>query len=420
MITNPVTAVILGAGHRSMIYGDISLRYPEKLKIVAVADIDPQKAEFAAERYGVPKERVFTSLEALLSAGKIADIVINGTLDEMHVPTSLPLLALGYDMLLEKPFATSPAELAELYVAARRNKSRIFVCHVLRYSAFYRAIQQLLLQGAIGKVVSINMSADVSMHHTVVSFVRGQWNNENSSAPLFLAKCCHDLDLMIWLMGENAPETVYSTGGDYTFDERLAPSDAGTRCLLDCPREQECPYSAAKHYLGENCGHAYLVWRNAGLTEDEKILALKNDSPFGRCVWKCDHKGVDHQSATITFADGAIGVFTFTGGAPKEERRIHIVGTEGSISGVFEENCFTLRRYDHEKGYIEDVIKDLAPSNKLHGGGDEELVLDFCEYVQGSTPSCSCAELNESLTGHLVVFAAEKSRRTGKPIRIDI
>lgn len=420
MTTKPVTAVILGAGHRSLIYGDVSLRYPEKLKIVAVADICSEKADYAAERYGIPKERVFYSLEELLKAGKIADVVINGTLDEMHVPTSLPLLAQGYDMLLEKPFATSPSELAELYVAARHNKSRIFVCHVLRYSAYYRAIHKLLSQGVIGKVVSINMAADVSLHHIIVSFVRGQWNNETTSAPLFLAKCCHDIDLMTWLMGENTPETVYSVGGDYTFDEKLAPKDAGNRCLVDCPREKECPYSAAKHYLGKNCGHAYLVWGNTDLTEEEKINALKRENPYGRCVWKCDHKGVDHQTVTVTFADGAIGVFTLTGGAPKDERRIHIVGTKGSIAGVFEENSFTLRHYDNEKGYTEDVITDLLSADALHGGGDEDLTLDFCRYIQGDEPSCSCTELNESLTGHLVVFAAEKSRKTGKPVHMDI
>lgn len=420
MMTRPVTAVILGAGHRSLIYGDLSLRFPEQLKIVAVADIDSEKAAYAAKRYGVPTERIYHSTEELVKAGRIADIVINGTLDELHVPTSLPLLALGYDMLIEKPFATSPCELAELYVAAKRHQNRVFVCHVLRYSSFYRAIHRLVSQGAVGKVLSVNMALDISLHHMIISYVRGQWNNEDKSAPMLLAKCCHDIDLMVWLMEGNNPETVYSVGGDYCFDERLAPWDAGTRCLVDCPREKECPFSAAKHYLGENCPHAYLVWRNAKLSEEEKILALKTDNPFGKCVWKCNHKGVDHQSVTVSFADGAVGVFTFTGGAPREERRIHIVGTEGSISGMFEENRFVLRRYDGETGYTEDIITTENPSGGRHGGGDEALVLDFCEYVRGSKPSSACTELGDSIAGHLVVFAAEKSRKTGKPITIQI
>ncbi|MBQ7364015.1 MAG: Gfo/Idh/MocA family oxidoreductase, partial [Clostridia bacterium] len=178
MATNPITAVIVGAGHRSLIYGDVSLSHPDILKIVGVVDIDPEKASYAAKRYGVPKERVFHSVDALVKEGKIADAIINGTIDSEHVPTSIPLLKLGYDMLLEKPFATNAGELAELYVTASENNSRIFICHVLRYSAFYLGIRQVLKDGTLGKIVSINMAEDISLHHMVISYVRGQWNNE--------------------------------------------------------------------------------------------------------------------------------------------------------------------------------------------------------------------------------------------------
>ena len=420
MENKQVTAVILGAGHRSLIYGDLSLKLPEKLKIVAVADINSEKALYAAKRYGVPKERVFDSVESLAAAGKIADVVINGTLDEMHVSTSLPLLALGYDILLEKPFATNPAELAELYVAAKRNQSRVFVCHVLRYSSYYRAIRRVIAEGKIGKIVSINMAEDISRHHMVISYVRGQWNNENRSAPLLLAKSCHDIDLMMWLMKGDEPQTVYSVGSDYSFKESLAPKGAGTRCLLDCPIEKDCPYSAAKHYLGKNVGHSYYLWQDRALTEAQKIQSLKTDNPYGRCVWKCGHEGVDHQTVSVTFQSGAVGVFTLTGGAPRDERRIQIVGTEGSISGVFEENRFCVRAIDGSEHYVEEIVQENVPASKLHGGGDVALMLDFCDYVNGGEPSLSCSELSDSLAGHLVVFAAEKSRKSGRPIHINM
>lgn len=415
-----VTAVILGAGHRSLIYGDVSLKLPDKLKIVAVADIDREKALFAAKRYGIPEDRVFDSVESLAAAGKIADVVINGTLDELHVPTSLPLLALGYDMLLEKPFATNPSELAELYVAAKRNKSRVFICHVLRYSSYYRAIRRLINSGKIGKIISINMAEDISRHHMVVSYVRGQWNNENKSAPLLLAKSCHDIDLMMWLMKGDDPETVYSVGSDYSFKESKAPEGAGTRCLLDCPIEKDCPYSAAKHYLGKDKGHSFYVWKDTKISEKKKREELKHTNPYGRCVWKCGHEGVDHQTVSVTFESGAVGVFTLTGGAPRDERRIQIVGTEGSISGVFEENRFTVRHLNEEESVVEEVVSENIPALTLHGGGDLALMLDFCDYVKGGEPSISCSELSDSLAGHLVVFAAEKSRKTGRPVHIEM
>ncbi len=415
-----LTAVILGAGHRSLIYGDLSLQCPDKLKIVAVADIDPDKAHAAARRYGVPEERVYGSVEALAAEGKIADIAINGTLDEVHVKTSLPLIALGYDILLEKPFATSREELWTLYCAAKKHNSRVFICHVLRYSAFYRAICLALNEGKIGKIVSINMAEDISRHHMVVSYVRGQWNNETLSAPLLLAKSCHDIDLMMWLMGKDRPVNVYSVGSDFAFQLGMAPEGAGTRCLLDCPIEKECPYSAAKQYLGKDFSHSYYVFQKDGMSDEARYEALKCDSPYGRCVWHCDHKGVDHQSVTVSFASGAVGMFTLTGGAPRDERRIHIVGTEGSITGIFEENAFVLRRFDAKNGYTEEVIRCDVPAATLHGGGDRALVLDFCSYICSGERSISCSELGDSLAGHLTVYAAEESRKSGKVVPIEL
>lgn len=417
MLQKPVTAVILGAGHRSLIYGDVSLSHPDVLKIVGVVDINPQKAEIAAARYGIDKSRVFYSVDELLKCGKIADIIINGTMDSQHVPTSVPLLKQGYDMLLEKPFATGASELAELFVTAKENKSCIFVCHVLRYASFYLGIRKVLESGVLGKIVSINMAEDISQHHTVVSYVRGQWNNEKTGTPLLLAKSCHDIDLMMWMMGKDTPMTVYSVGSDFSFSPDKAPKGAGTRCLVDCPLEKDCPYSAAKHYLPDDIGHAFYLWGEGNMpSREEKLKALKNDSPYGRCVWKCGHEGVDHQTVTITFESGAVGVFTLTGGAPKDERRIQIVGTKGSLFGSFENNTFTVRTTNPDGSFCEKVYDAGTEATTLHGGGDTALVLDFCDYLKKGKPSLSYAELSDSLSSHLVIFAAEKSRKSGQVV----
>ncbi len=421
MSKQPLTAVIVGAGHRSLIYGDVSLKHPDKLKIVGVVDLSKEKADYAAARYGIAPEHVYASVDELVKAGRIADVIINGTMDAAHVPTSLPLLALGYDMLLEKPFATSATELAELYVAAKEHKNCIFICHVLRYASFYLGIRKLLAEGKLGKIISINMAEDISLHHMIVSYVRGQWNNERTGTPLLLAKSCHDIDFMMWLMGKDTPNTVYSVGSDFAFSPDKAPKCSGTRCLVDCPREESCPYSAAKHYLPDNIPHRFYVWGTEDhYTRDEKIALLKTESPYGRCVFKCGHEGVDHQTVTVTFESGAIGIFTLTGGAAKEERRLQIIGTKGSLIGTFESGSYTLCLTNPDGSYSEEVFSDNIAAELCHGGGDEGLVLDFCDYLEHRDPSLSYAELTDSLASHLVIFAAEKSRKTGEVVKLNI
>ena len=71
-----------------------------------------------------------------------------------------------------------------------------------------------------------------------------------------------------------------------------------------------------------------------------------------------------------------------------------------------------------ESGWREEVVDlaiggDKSGMTGSHGGGDLRLVEDFVRVLQGEQPSISCTNINDSLNGHLAVFRAEKSRRTG-------
>ena len=155
-------------------------------------------------------------------------------------------------------------------------------------------------------------------------------------------------------------------------------------------------------------------------TIEDKIQSLKTDNIHGRCVWDCEHTVVDHQSVAINFADGATATLNMIGGTAKAERNLHIIGTKGEIKGVFDDSVFTVRTIDtaSESGWREEVVDlaiggDKSGMTGSHGGGDLRLVEDFVRVLQGEQPSISCTNINDSLNGHLAVFRAEKSRRTG-------
>ena len=93
-----ITAIIVGAGHRALMYASYAKLRPEKLKIVGVADPNKIRREATAKEYGLTPEQCFNSAEELAAKGKLADAIINGTMDRQHVPTTLPLLKAGYDV----------------------------------------------------------------------------------------------------------------------------------------------------------------------------------------------------------------------------------------------------------------------------------------------------------------------------------
>lgn len=421
----PLEIVIVGAGDRADCYSELALRKPDKLRIVGLVDPDPARLAFMSKKYNVPKENHFTSLEDFLAREKFADAVLNGTLDHLHVATSVPVLEKGYDLLLEKPFCVNEEEMWTLLEAARRTGRKVMICHVLRYTPFYRSIKEHIMAGEIGKVLSISLTEHAAYHHYAAAFVRGKWANESvTGAPLLLAKSCHDLDLMMWFMDDVKPVQVSSFGSDLQFRPENKPTGAGHTCMVDCPAciESECMYSARKNYLEPEMhwmhyAFQHLQGRDTPREEAHKSL-LDPNNKFARCVWDCEHDLVDHQTVIVNFEDGVTGTFVLIGGSAKAERNIHIVGTKGEIKGVFQDSKYVIRKAAPNDTF-EETLYDVGIRGSMdgegggHGGGDLRMAADFVEYAQGGAPSISCTSLEDSMRSHLAVFRAEKARKNG-------
>lgn len=433
MRNQPITAVIVGAGHRAFVYSKLALTDPDKLKIVGVADPDKIRQKKAMEMFGFPKENCFDSALELSRVPKFADAVINGTMDEQHVETSIPLLKKGYDMLLEKPFATNEKEMRELVSFVKENGNKVMICHVLRYTPFYLSIKERVASGEIGDIINIQTCEHVSYHHLSTSYVRGKWaNSAVCHTSMLLAKCCHDIDLMMWMMSDTQPSMISSFGSKFQFKPENAPKEAGTKCLVDCPLVDTCRYSAKRLYLDQPKRWAFYIWdKLEGIenpTDEDRINLLKGDSNYGRCIYKCDNNVVDHQSVLVNFKNGATGTHNMVGGSAGPMRRIHIIGTKGEIYGDFEESKFTVAKIHPTKTDEKTVeVVDLNVNGDMvgayggHGGGDEKLAADFVEFLRGGKPSLACTSIFDSVAGHLCVYLADKSREeNGMPQKVNL
>ncbi|OHD55862.1 MAG: oxidoreductase [Spirochaetes bacterium GWF1_41_5] len=428
-------AIIAGAGNRSMVYAKYALEHPEELTIAGVADPDEKRRKKAAEIFSIPQEYCYHSAEELARIPKFADFIINGTMDNQHVPTSIPLLKVGYDMLLEKPFAVNLKEAGALVKAAKKYKRRLAICHVLRYAPFYRKIKQCLLDGKIGEIMNIQTSENVSFHHAAAAFIRGKWGSKKYCGSSFMmAKCCHDLDLITWLMSPHRPVSVSSSGGRMYFIPEKAPAGSGTHCLINCPQEIEktCLYSARRHYI-DRIWWQYYVWdvmesmghKNEMTAEEKKQKLSDPANPYGRCVWKIGSDLVDHQSVVIEFINGATVTHNLVSGTADGSRIIHIFGTRGELSGDFNSGNFLLKTINPaaEKGYDEEIIEadfkgDFSGLSGSHGGGDARLIADFIRAMRGEQPSVSFTGIEDSVYGHLIGFLADQAMEKQKVMKI--
>ena len=418
--------VLVGCGDRACVYANIGVNDFNEMEIVAAVDPDCERRKYVHEHFNVPLDKCYADISEVLSQGKIADAVINGTMDSLHISTSIPFLKQGYDMLLEKPITNNEKELLELAKVAKENNCKLMVCHVLRFSPFYREIKKILLSGEIGELRNINTSEMVGAYHSSVSYLRGKWNSEEKcGSSLLLAKCCHDIDLITWFNNGTRPSVIYSDGARTYFNRENAPKGCGERCLVDCPKEirEKCIYDAEYMYL-KNDYLPWYPWQCTGknyqdITLEEKIESLKTYNPHGKCVYKCDGDLLDHQQVVIKFANGSTACHTLALGAMKADRTIHVVCTKGEIEGSAVSGQLVVRTFDKATaGYRERVVNfnEIKGETGGHFGGDKGLVQDFLVYLKGGVPSVSTTTIDDSLVGHLTVYDADESVKKGLPV----
>lgn len=406
------TVAILGLGGRGAdAYGWLLYNAKDRFKIVSICDLKPERIAMFSKAFDVPTGNCFTD-DAEFLKEKRADLLLIATPDTCHVRHALKGFALGYDIMVEKPLSDSEEECLQLLEAQKKAGTKALVCHVLRYAPAFMKMADLLGEGKIGNLVLITALERVGYAHQAHSYVRGNWRNRKVAAPMILAKCCHDLDLLQFY-AKSKCKTVSSVGNLTYFKSENAPAGATKRCL-DCPHQDSCPYSAKTQYLTnwkkekpEDCW-PYNVVVNAPITEEKLLKALQNGD-YGRCVYFSDNDVVDHQITEMVFENGVKAVLTMTAFTAGGGRRIHFHGTLGELILDEDAGSITLHQYGKEREVI--PIADLMEKGYGHGGGDAGLVNKLYDILSGKATAAT--SLDASVESHLMGIRAEESRLQG-------
>ena len=377
-------------------------------KLVAVCDKNIHLVADEVSKYDVDKSMMFTDDDAFFKAGKLADLIIISTQDALHFKHSLLAIECGYDIMLEKPISTDYEKCAEIARQADLKGVKVFVCHSMRYMPFFEKVKEIVDSGAIGKINAINQTENVGYWHFAHAFVRGKWSKMADSTPTIIAKCCHDLDMICWLMGDDV-KSVSSIGGLTFFTKDNAPEGSASHCF-ECKVREDCPYDCHKLYCPQpgwliNC-LPYVI----DLNDKEQVAKALTDKShnFSRCVFACENDALDNQMVNIHFNNGATAHLTMNAFSKEVYREIHIHGTLGDIIGNTEDDVITLNRFgkqtevidlgghtktDLDRGFVEDVLNTVKNGESAHVGGSSLI--------------------GGALVSHKIGFSAEQSRLNG-------
>lgn len=406
-----IKVAILGYGGRGRRYAGLCRVHPGELKVVDVIDVVPEKRELAKEREHLTDEHVFACLDDFLKQPREADYLFICTQDKEHHEHALKALDAGYNLLLEKPVACSVSDCLDIERKAKEKNLKVDVCHVLRYSRYYEKIKQIMDSGVLGQIISIDQVENVAYWHHAHSYVRGDWRRAEDSNPMILAKCCHDLDLAVYLSGSRFT-SVSSVGRNNYFNKEHAPEGATEYCTGGCKAKGSCPYDAERLYISRIKPIPQFIrknmWPQTRLMTDSivtipKLYEAINTTRYGKCVFLSDNDVVDHQSTTICFENGITSTLIMTaysGGAPYRETRIR--GTLGELDCDLGKNLIKMRIFGKR-------IKNIRTGTFIgggHGGGDERMI---SKLAKGQLKT----DISMSIESHLIGFAAEESRLEG-------
>lgn len=406
-----IRAVIVGAGARgNRVFADLMARYQTGFAVAGVVEPVDRKREAFCDQYGVPADRAFPSLAAFLAAPKIADIVFICTLDPTHYEICVAVSEAGYDVLLEKPIATTLPDCLALLEAERRCRNRIFVTHGLRYAPFFRRIREILRAGTYGAVRHVSVMENVGHWHFAHSYVRGNWRRVDLCAPIILTKCSHDLDIIPWLVGDRVT-AVSSVGSLAYFRPANAPEGAARRCV-DCGLQDTCRYSATRFYLRDEGGWPFETIVPPPDSLEARRAAI-TAGPYGRCVWHSDNDVCDNQTVTLEFASGThatLGMYALTADTT---RKVTVLLDDAEITGDLYRRRLLVSPFTGLPYELDEREVELPEVEDRHGGGDLGLLRALSDHLLRGTETEIVSSLQASVLSHVLAFLAEDSRVAG-------
>ena len=401
-----LTVAIIGLGNRGRKYAYHFTSLGAK--VTAVCDVNKGMLEYIRKKYDIPENMAFDNEDDFFRAGKLADALVISTQDRDHYRHAVKGMDLNYHLLCEKPVSPVLEQCEELERMSREKGLKMVVCHVLRYSPFFRKIRELIGSGAFGRVVTINHTENVGYWHFAHSFVRGNWRNESESTFMLLAKCCHDLDILVYLIGADC-SSVSSMGALSWFYP--GNPEKGADFCFECGKK-DCPYNAEKFYLANPLWVKVPALPQAGREEFIRNWINRRENPYARCVYACDNDVVDHQIVDMQFENGATAHLTLTAFTKDFYRNVKVCMEKGVIEGDMRDKTLRVCHFGQEE-----EIVDLSGSfSDAHGGGDARLIDDVCEIMEGRK-AFSETSVSASMQSHKIAFAAEESRKSGGELK---
>lgn len=375
-IHNPDTNIacgVVGCGIRTTHLCRHLRKHAPAVTLRAIYDPDASQADAFAAEFGHANLIRCDSYEQMLADTSIPWVILASP-NHLHVGQLTAAIAAGKHVFLEKPMATTVEGLQTIRRACHDNDRMLITGFVLRCAPIYRRVRELLDEGVIGRILSVEANENITAAHG--GHIMTCWRRfSQQSGSHILEKCCHDIDLLNWYVGD-LPARVASFGGRNFF----VPENESYLRAFNSP-----PHSDS----------LFLAFPRAGHDADNPFTSEKDI--------------IDNQVAIIEYGNGVRATFHTNLSNAIPERRIHLCGSEGTMTTELYNGTLRYCRLGYEQ-----EIHEQNFSSEQHGGGDEQIVQQLVNAMtRGTLPQWTLEEGLESCLSSLMI---EQARTTNTVI----
>ncbi|MBS0198236.1 MAG: Gfo/Idh/MocA family oxidoreductase [Planctomycetes bacterium] len=341
-MSQPFGIGVIGFGHRVAGLTSQLLAGCPRIELAAVCD--PSAESVAAARALAPGVQVCADVAEMLRNSRVGWVLI-GSPNQFHREHASAAMRAGRDVFCEKPLATNLADCLAIRDVVRNTGRSFFFGLVLRYAPLYTRVRALMDQQAIGEIISIDFNETLGFNHG--GYIHQDWRRHRSAAGThMLEKCCHDIDIVNWMVGSRA-KFVASFGGLRYFipanrgiADDIGPGPTGRRAFQEWPQTKGDPF-----------------------TLDKDI--------------------VDHQVAIIEYASGVRASFHTNCVAAIPERRLLLLGTRGAIRADLNTGLVEYQKLGWDEPRV--VYRSVSTAAD-HAGADSQLVVALADWITKSAP----------------------------------
>lgn len=417
--------VFCGLSNRSfgMFIEPMLEKFSNRSEIVGLLDIDPLRFDVVREKFpelgSVPTFSP-NEIDQMINETKPDAIIVAGR-DDTHVDYILKGLEYDLEVITEKPMVTNAHDAARIIEAEAKSKGKVVVTFNYRYAPPHRKIKELILEGKIGRVTSIDLNWYIDTYHGASYFKR--WNRMREfSGGLSIHKSTHHIDLVNWWIDQKPVEAfAYGALNYYGPEGELNPSKTDGRYCETCEEKIQCDY--------------YMRWTNrseeTSINDDHVKPSFNMGTKYtdyrqDACIFDKEINIEDTYVATVKYDKGALLSYSINFSTPYEGYRLAINGTKGRIETTeFHEPTRIPFPYppqqtvDYFPLFGSKEIIHVVQNKGGHGGGDPLLLEDI---FLGNDPRRNYEILAGAKAGGYSIAVGEalwRSTKENRSIKID-